>query len=127
VEGWWRWSQERDNVLFIHYEELLESPAEKMREIAQFLAMDLSDHELANAIEKSSYAYMKGNENLFEMSPPIPLYAGGKSYFVSGKKDRGKDIGKKHHARVIEFCKKRLEGATYPVVQFYPDVVQRVS
>ncbi|MFT5561311.1 MAG: hypothetical protein ACJAYE_002317 [Candidatus Azotimanducaceae bacterium] len=123
VEGWWRWSQERDNVLFVHYEELLESPGEKMAEIAQFLGMELSDLEMANAIDKSSYRYMKENENLFEMSPPTPMHVGSKSYFVSGKKDRGKDISKEDHDRVIEFCKKRLEGATYPVAQFYPDVV----
>jgi len=123
VEGWWRWSQERDNVLFVHYEELLESPGEKMAEIAQFLGMELSELEMANAIDKSSYGYMKENENLFEMSPPTPMYVGSKSYFVSGKKDRGKDISREDHDRVIEFCKKRLESATYPVAQFYPDVV----
>ena len=53
VEGWWPWSQERDNVLFVHYEELLESPAEKMLEIAVFLGVELSAKELANAIAAS--------------------------------------------------------------------------
>ena len=123
VEGWWRWSQERDNVLFIHYEEMLESPSEKLAEIAKFLEVELTEQELANAVEKSSYQYMKDNENLFEMSPPTPMSVGNKTFFVSGKKDRGKDISQEDQDRVIEFCKKRLEGATYPVAQFYPDVV----
>jgi hypothetical protein len=102
---------------------MLESPAEKLAEIAKFLAVELNEQELANAVEKSSYRYMKDNENLFEMSPPTPMHVGSKSYFVSGKKDRGKDISQEDHERVIEFCKKRMESATYPVAQFYPDVV----
>jgi hypothetical protein len=51
------------------------------------------------------------------------MTVGSKTHFVSGKKDRGKDISQADRDRVIEFCKTRLEGATYPVAQFYPDVV----
>ena len=46
-----------------------------------------------------------------------------KGVFALRYGDRGKDISQEDHERVIEFCKKRMESATYPVAQFYPDVV----
>lgn len=122
VSGWWQWAKDKDNVLFVHYEELLDSPEQHIRGIADFLGVTLDDDELAEVIRKSGYQYMKEYEHFFEMSPPTPMNAGNKSYFVSGKKERDKDISEADRMRVLSFCHEKLKGSTYPAEQYYPDL-----
>lgn len=123
VEGWWQWSQTKDNVLLVHYERLLEDPASHIRDIAKFLNVELDDLQLANAVEKSSYRYMKENDHYFEMSPPTPMDLGDSAFFVKGSSDRADDLSDEVRQRVIRFCADELKGAGYPVTRFYPDVV----
>jgi hypothetical protein len=50
-----------------------------LAQIARFPEVELTEEELANAVEKSRYKYMKDNENLFEMSPPTPMTVGSQT------------------------------------------------
>lgn len=123
AEGWWQWSQDKDNVLFVHYEQLLEHPESEIQRIAEFLDVELNEQQLANAVEKSSYRYMKENDHYFEMSAPTPMDVGGLSFFVKGSSDRANDVSEEVRQRVNRFCAEELKGARYPVTQFYPDVM----
>ena len=68
VKGWWQWQADRPNVLFLHYEEMLEDLAGAVDRVAEFLEVDLLPDERAEVIRKSGYGYMKEHEEVFEMA-----------------------------------------------------------
>jgi len=121
VAGWWEWSQRRSNVLFVHFEEMKKDLAGVVRKVAEFLGERLSDAELKRVAEKSSFDYMRKNEELFEMSPPN-LFSVSGTYFKSGQADRYKDVPEQDRKRILAHCKERLAGASYPAARFYPDL-----
>ncbi len=123
VEGWWRWSEDRSNVLFVHYEEMLDNLPAVVHRVAAFLDASLSDEEKAEVVRKSTFEYMKANEEVFEMSPPTP-FSGAAVYLKSGKKSRDKDVEEQKRQRILAFCRERLAGGTYPAARFYPDLAR---
>lgn len=123
VDGWWRWSQERENVLFMHYEHMLDDLDGAARQVASFLETELSDAEVAEVSRKSDYRYMKENEEHFEMTPPSLMQSdSGLSHFQSGKKDRADALDDADRDRINAFCRERLKDSPYPLARFYPDV-----
>ena len=122
VEGWWRWQAERPNVLFLHYEDMLDNLPEAVDRVSGFLEVDLLPDERAEVIRKIGYEYMKKHEEVFEMSPPSFLTADGGTFFQSGRKDRDRAIEEADRTRIARFCRQRLEGGTYPLARFYPDI-----
>lgn len=122
VEGWWRWAQERPNVLSVHYEEMLEDLKGVVHRVADFLEVPtLSAEEWAEIVRKSGFAYMKENEEVFEMAPPSPLASTG-SFLASGSREREKQGCDAERDRILAFCRERLRGASYPAERFYPDL-----
>jgi hypothetical protein len=121
VDGWWRWSAERGNVLFVHYEEMLADLPGAVDRVAAFLDAPLAPSERDEVVRKSGFAYMKAHENRFEMAPPTPFEVGG-SFLKSGRGDRGEDVGPAERERILAFCRERLRGAAYPAARFYPQL-----
>ncbi len=119
VAGWWEWASSRKNVIFFHFEEMKKNLASVVRKSAQFLGENLTEEELAEVVRKSSFDYMKKNEELFEMSPPN-LFSVCGTYFKSGQLNRHESISEVHKKRILDFCKSRLAGKTYPFPKFYP-------
>lgn len=128
VDGWWRWAQERENVLFVHYEDMLDDLDGAVGQVAAFLDVKLEPAERAEVVRKSDYRYMKEHEELFEMAAPSMLqdYSGA-SFFQSGKKDRAQTLDAADRARIAAFCRERLTGSPYPLARFYPDVAAAPS
>ena len=124
VEGWWRWAEERPNVMFVHYETMLDDLPGVVDRVAAFLETPLSPAERRRVVEKSGFEYMKAHEDVFEMSPPTPFSAGG-VFLKSGGRDRGRDVGEAGRARILAFCRERLAGASYPLERFYPEVAEK--
>ena len=77
ADGWWRWAEQRPNVLFVHYEDMLDDLAGAASRVASFLEVDLTAEELAAVAHKSSFDYMKAHEEHFEMTPPVILASAG--------------------------------------------------
>ena len=123
VAGWWDWSQKHPNVLFVHFEEMKKDLAGVVRKTAQFLGEDLFDEQVRKVALKSSFKYMKENEERFEMSPPN-LFSVNGTYFKSGQADRFKDVSKAARCRILNYCKENLALSSYPAAQHYPDVAQ---
>lgn len=121
VEGWWQWASERPNVLFVHYEAMLDDLPGVVSQVAALLGEELSAEEHAEVVRKSRFDWMKEHENVFEMSPPMPLYAGG-SHLKSGRGDRKRDVGPELQERIRNFCRTRLANARYPAARFYEDL-----
>jgi aryl sulfotransferase len=122
VDGWWQWQLERPNVLFVHYEAMLDDLPAAVEQVSKFLEVDLLPAEHAEVVRKSGYDYMKAHEEVFEMSPPSFLTRDEGSFLQSGRKDRDQLIEEAQRTRIARFCRERLEGASYPLARFYPDV-----
>jgi hypothetical protein len=122
AEGWWRQAQERPNVLFVHYEEMLEDLPAIVSKVAEFLDTPLSKEELARVVERSGFAYMKEHEDLFEMTPPTPFSHRG-TYMKGGEKSkRDRDVGEQERKAILAFCRERLKDASYPAARYYPEL-----
>ncbi len=122
VAGWWNWSIDRPNVLFVHYEDMLSDLGAQVDRVAAFLDTALAPDERSEVIRKSQFAYMKEREEYFEMASPTYFSMAGGSYFASGRADRDQDVGPAERERIMAYCRKQLAGSHYPLGRFYPDV-----
>ena len=125
VEGWWRWAQTRPNVLFLHFEHMLDDVGAAVDQVAALLDVALAPDERAAVVEKSGYRYMKAHEEVFEMAAPTLFSAGG-TFFVSGKSGADRGGGVAEQERIQTFCRRALSDASFPLATFYPDVASPV-
>ena len=123
VDGWWRWAQSRENVLFVHFEEMIASFGATLDRVATFLGYRLTDEEKKLITEKCSFRYMQDHEELFEMSPPTMFSVARGGFFASGKQLRHEDVTPPIRQRIVEYCRKALATSGYPACQFYPDLM----
>lgn len=122
VLGWWRWSQEQQNVLFLYFEDLKKDLPAVIRQVATFLGVaPLSDDEVAAIAHKSSFRYMQEHQDAFEMQPPHILQSRAR-LFVSGSADRHLDVPPDVRMRVMTWAARDLEGTGFPLAVAYPDV-----
>ena len=122
VEGWWQWARERDNVLFVHFEEMTKNFAGVRERVERFLGYVLTDDERRLVTRKCSFEYMKQHEELFEMAPPTMFSVAGGEYLKSGKEARHEDVTPEIRKQILGYCRTALRGAEYPAGRFYPDL-----
>jgi hypothetical protein len=122
VEGWWTWSQTRENVLFVHFEEMSKDFPTVLDRLARFLGYALTDAEKQRVTEKCSFAYMKAHEEFFEMAPPTMFSVAGGRFLASGKTARHEDVTPVIRDRVLQYCRTALRSSPYPTGRFYPDL-----
>ena len=123
VAGWWQWAQSRNNVLFVHYEEMTQNFTAVLDQVARFLGYQLTPAEARLISNKCSFKYMKENEELFEMAPPNMFSVIGGNFLASGKRDRHQDVTPAVRERILNYCRKALRGSDYPLHLFYPDLI----
>jgi hypothetical protein len=74
VASWWPLRDE-PNVLLVHYADLTRDPEGNIRAIAEFLDIDVPDDKWPSILEYTSFAWMKANEDKFELrsvsDPPM--------------------------------------------------------
>ncbi|TMG81780.1 MAG: sulfotransferase domain-containing protein [Betaproteobacteria bacterium] len=121
VDGWWRWADGRDNVLFVHYEEMKNDFAAVRDRIARFLGYVLTADEERRIDEKCSFRYMKDHEELFEMAPPTMFSVAG-GFIATGKESRHDDVPPEIRRRILDYCGQALIASEYPALRFYPDL-----
>ena len=124
VSGWWQWATERDNVLFVHFEEMKRDLGGIVDRVAAFLGCVLTPDERARVVDRSRFEYMKDHEEFFEMAPPTMYSVSGGKFMASGKEKRYEDVTPDVRDRILGYCRNALSASTYPVERFYPDVVQ---
>jgi hypothetical protein len=122
VDGWWRWSQQRPNVLFVHFEEMSRDFGGALDRVASFLGHTLTAAEKARVTERCSFKYMKDQEEFFEMAPPTMFSVAGGQFMASGKEKRHEDVTPALRDRILAYCRTSLAGAEYPGERFYPDL-----
>lgn len=124
VEGWWQWSQQYNNVLFIHFEDLKANPKELIEKISAFLDVALTEQEIATVVSKCSFQYMKEMEECFEMAPPSIFSMSSNTRFMqSGKAQRHKDVSQADRNTINHYMAGQLAESSYPLAEFYPDVI----
>lgn len=122
VDGYWRWAQRHDNVLFVHYEEMIRDFGAVLDRICAFLGHTLTSAERARVVERTSFAYMKAHEEAFEMSPPSMYSVAAGQFLASGKERRHEDVTPDVKRRILDYCRTELASAEYPASTFYPDL-----
>lgn len=121
VGGWWTWAQQHDNVLFVHYEDMLADLPGTVARVADFLGVELDDAQRDAVVDKSGFEYMKRNEHLFEMTPPTLFSELGEvAYFQDGSRGRETAGGDDERARIMDFCREHLGSSDYPLAERYP-------
>jgi hypothetical protein len=124
IEGWWKASRERENTLFVHFEEMKADLSTVIRRVADFLGLSLlSEDELTQIAHKCGFDYMSGNARTFEMHPPH-LLAIDADLFVKGTADRHLDVPEDVRTRVAAWSATEMADAAYPLGERYPDVVR---
>ena len=123
VDGWWRWSETRPNVLFVHFEEMTRDLGAIVDRVAPFLGVQLASAERQRIVEKCSFKYMKDHEEFFEMAPPTMFSVAGGQFMASGKEKRHEDVKPAVRERILAYCRETLTGSAYPARRFYPDVM----
>jgi Sulfotransferase domain len=127
VEGWWQWAERRNNVLFVHFEDMKRDFGAVCDRVAQFLGYTLTAEEKRQVTERCSFEYMKNHEEFFEMAPPTMFSVAGGEYMASGKAARHEDVSPALRQRIIDYCRATMSGGEYPVQRFYPDLAPPAS
>ena len=127
VDGWWTWANERDNVLFVHFETMKKDLGAVVDQVARFLGCSLTSEERARIVSRCSFEYMKEHEERFEMAPPTMFSVGGGQFMASGKEARHEDVTPEVRTRIRDYCRAALAGSAYPAARFYPDIDPSVS
>lgn len=122
VDGWWRWAEARENVLFVHFEAMTRDFAAVRDQVADFLGHELSPDEKRRVDEKCSFRYMKEHEMSFEMSPPTMYSVAGGTFLAKGGESRRADVSPEIRERIVQYCRQAMRGAAYPAAHFYPDL-----
>jgi hypothetical protein len=122
VDGWWQQAQHRNNVLFVHFEEMKKDFGAVRDRIASFLGCDLTPEEQQQVARRCSFEYMKNHEEVFEMAPPTMFSATGGEFMASGRMARHDDVPPEVRQRIAEYCRQALKGRAYPAQRFYPDL-----
>jgi len=122
VDGWWQWSQERANVLFVHFEEMKRDLGAVIDRVAAFLGVTLTPSERDLVADRCSFAYMKAHEEVFEMAPPTMFSVAGGQFLRSGKETRDADVTPAIRKQILDYCREGLRGGSYPAGRFYPDL-----
>lgn len=123
VAGWWERTERADNVLFVHFEEILQDLGGVVRRVARHLGEPLREEEVNKIAHRTSFQYMKEREEFFEMSPPNMFSVHG-SYFDGTGFAHHKDIDEADSGYILSFCKQKLVGRSYPAANFYPEILR---
>ncbi|HYN08776.1 MAG TPA: sulfotransferase domain-containing protein [Vicinamibacterales bacterium] len=125
VDGWWQWAARRENVLFVHFEEMKKDFAGVRERIERFLGIELTPRERERVDQRCSFQYMKDHEEFFEMAPPTMFSAEGGEFLASGSESRKDDVRPAVRTHIVEYCRRELSSRDYPVARFYPDLADR--
>jgi len=122
VDGWWRWSETRDNVLFVHFEDMTRGLAGVIDQVSAFLGVSLSAEERGCVADRCGFAFMKEHEDVFEMAPPTMFSIAGGRFLARGAARQHDDVPASLRQGILDYCRQSLAGASYPASRFYPDL-----
>ena len=91
TKTWWPY-RTRDNILFVHYNDLLTDLDGEIRRIARFLDIERSDQELADVTHAVTFATMKENGAQLLPGAGDVWNGGAQTFLFKGTNGRWKDV-----------------------------------
>lgn len=121
VASYWPW-RDRDNVLFMTYEQMMADPAAGIRKIAELMAVELTEAEVGRIVELTSYTSMKAIDHKFYPGEVSPFARPGGAMIRQGKKGSSGDmLSAEQQAYIDDYCSKGLIelGCDFPYEEHY--------
>jgi len=91
VQSWWDYNH-LENILFVHYADLLADLEAEVRRIARFLEIEVPDRAWQVIVRNCSFAEMKAKGEWFAPNGGVPFKGGAQSFFHKGTNGRWRDI-----------------------------------
>lgn len=91
AQTWWNF-RHLDNILFVHYNDLLADLQGEIRRIAAFLNIDLSDRMVGELAEATSFSTMKEKAEMVAPGGGMPWKGGAQTFIFKGTNGRWKDV-----------------------------------
>jgi len=88
---WWA-LRDQPNVKLVHFNDLKADLPAVMRDIAEFLEIDLTPAQWADAIEHCTFDWMKANSHLCAPLGGMPWEGGSETFINKGTNGRWKDV-----------------------------------
>ncbi len=106
--SYWSW-RNRSNVLLLTFEEMKQDLPGSVRQVAQFMGVELSAEEFALVVEKSSFQYMKQIDHKFVPERPFPFNRSGNPVMIrTGKRGAASELLTREQQAQID-CRMRAE------------------
>ena len=119
VAGFWPW-RERENVRVVMFSDMKRDLEKVVRDVAALMQVPLTEEQLANVVERSSFAHMKAIENKFE--PPTPMVNEGVTLLRKGKTGEATEhLSPEQLAAVDQAMKAQLQqfGSDFPYDDYF--------
>ncbi|NQZ68116.1 MAG: sulfotransferase domain-containing protein [Lentisphaeria bacterium] len=116
LHTYWLW-QDRDNVLFLTYEDMIEDLPGVIRKIASFVTVDLTDEEFERICYLSSYSHMKAIDHKFYPGRITPFSLPVGCMMRNGKSKNASELfNAEQQAQIDEHSRRALEklGCDFP-------------
>ena len=121
VASYWPW-RERDNVLFVTYEQMMADPQGMIRKVAELMAVELTDAEVERIAELTSYQSMKAIDHKFYPGEVSPFARPGGAMIRQGKQgSSGEVLSGEQQAFIDDYCRRGLAelGCDFPYDEHY--------
>jgi aryl sulfotransferase len=89
VQSWWDFHH-LPNILFVHYNDLLDNLEDEIRRIAAYLEIDVPETTLQQIVDAVTFSTMKKNAE--DIIPHISFQGGAKNFIHKGTNGRWMDV-----------------------------------
>jgi aryl sulfotransferase len=122
VDGWWQLAQRRENVLFVHFDEMTRDLPAVIDRLAALLAVPLTPQERLDVASRCTFDYMTAHGDCFEMAPPTMFSVAGGRFLKRGSARRDEDVTPAIRRQILGYCRHSLSGRPYPAERFFTDL-----
>ncbi len=127
--SYWAW-RDRSNVRFLTYEQVQADKTGVIRDLADFLAIELTTAELDQVDQLSGYQHMKNNDHKYHQGVGTPFSPPHGEMIRSGRKGAsGELLSPRQQALIDDYCRARLRtlGSDFPYDRFYSPDAQHAA
>ncbi|HPF47274.1 MAG: sulfotransferase domain-containing protein [Alphaproteobacteria bacterium] len=91
VQSWWNY-RHLDNILFVHFNDLLKDPEKAIRRIAKFLDIEIQEDKMPGILERISFDSMKKGFSKIMPEAEEIWKKGAKNFMNKGTNGRWRDL-----------------------------------
>jgi aryl sulfotransferase len=91
MQTWWDY-RELDNILLVHFADLLADTFQEIRRIADFLDIPATDKQIAAIVQQTSLAAMRTRAEQLDPHMQDIWVNGARSFFYKGTNGRWKEV-----------------------------------